>query len=222
MNNQPRAAVTLIVEGHGEYNHLPRMIPLATKDWINIPRPIRAKGWGDVVCRLEEHLTDQVKAHHPYTVIVVLDKKDALDPKNGFDGCIAGMRQIQKAINNWYEKARSSGKLDPLPDGVVVIPACQKFESWIMADCDGLKSCSFINADVCHHDCANVDAEIPDPATWIINRCKNKTDIKHQPNVARMIACIDMKIVRERSKSFDKLCVKAELAYQRWAADQSG
>lgn len=199
-----RLRIAPIVEGHGEDASLRTLLQRMGSElfnaYIEVSRPIRGKRMklirlgelerniGHAIRRLRE-----VESEDPAVVLVLLDADNDLP-------C-----QLGPAILGMAQAARSD--ID-----VFCVIANVEYETWLVAGADSLQD----DLDL------SQDREIPrDPEArrlgkaWIQQRFRTRprySPTAHQPS---MTSRMDLRLARERSPSFDKLCRELEKRLSR-------
>jgi len=209
-----RPLLGLVVEGHCEFNCLPTAACRVVGSSLNIKKS-HPQGNGRVLHKLAEELSDIVVVHKPYWLIAVLDLVDALE-----DGTYISCKQVLEALSasvaKWFAMAQSDPRLSPLPSGVSVVLEIPEYESWLIADCQGLAESALVDAAKCTHSCTNVDDDIPNPDKWLHECLVERIDTKRKENCEALFSGVKVSRAREHSKSFDKFCREVEKAYASW------
>jgi hypothetical protein len=210
-----RPPIGFIVEGHGEYESYPVFVSriLGVKRmWI--PR-INAKGQGGIIKNLEEHIEDIITSCHPLYLIVTVDLVDNIGTC-GISNCKDLYNKLLKTINEWVLYHKNIPKLQPLPQNYIVIIQIQKFESWLIADKQGLGDLDILTKEKIKPDWTNVDIDVPNPNTWLKINSDVKIDLKH-PDICKKISNkINIDIAAKNSPSFDKFRREIKMCYDNW------
>lgn len=207
-----RSAVGFVVEGHGEYNCYPSLFCRAVNaPGLNVPR-INASGCGGVVKNLPEHLTDMCRLYAPNTIIVTVDLVDVIDQGLAQD-CADLVRLLCSHIEDWRETAVTDARIETLPQVVTPVVQIRKFETWLLADVDGLKAAGLISQDV---EIVNDAEAVNDPVTWIRKNVNIPGDVK-SPRFAREVtSALRPDHMRNASRSFDKFYRECNAGYTCW------
>lgn len=211
-----RAAIGFIVEGHGEFNCYPSLYCNAVHaPGLNVPR-INASGCGDVVRNVREHLTDMCRTFSPYKVIVTVDFVDVIKQNLAAD-CADLVAILNAQINGWSEDAANDGRIAQLPMEIVAVIQVRKFESWLIADTQGLIDAGLVDPSTRLIS----DAEaIDEPVKWIRENVNLSGDVK-SPQFAKVItSALNPSRMINASHSFDKFYRECCAGYEAWA--QSG
>lgn len=206
-----RTVVGFIVEGHGEYYGYP---PLASKI-VGTPLNVfclRAKGCGDILKNLEEHLDDMVLSHHPWSVIVTVDMVDCLSEK--LKCCTDIKYDLESKIVSWRIAHEGDEKLNPLPSTIHVVLQCPKYESWMIAHAEALNDARLIELDGDFVPWGDVDTEELQPDKWLERRTRQKA--KNPLFQKGCLSCSDIDVIRQRSRSFRKFSKEVMSAYEGW------
>lgn len=207
-----RSPVGFIVEGHGEYNCYPSLFcRIVNVNGIKVPR-VNAGGCGSIVKRIKEQLTDLFLVESPLNVIVTVDLHDVL-AQGLATTCVELIQKLNSKIKEWRIAAASNYLLHPLPNKIVCIVQIKKFESWLIADVDGLRSANLLKSEI---DSIEDSEIITNPSKWLkenllINGCVKS------PNVAKkLISALDPERMRLHSRSFDKFYRDTMAFYKKW------
>lgn len=197
-----RPQIGFIVEGRGEWNAY-QSIAAKICGYPIYCRSINTEGYGGITSNIEEHLRDLVSIAHPYHIIVALDMIDVI--KAGlFHSCEELKKHLINRVEVWQQQASTHPKFTPLPDSITIVIQVPKFESWLIADFDGISSVGLIKAKDGDTSFEDVDRQVDDPASWLKDRIQNYRS--KDPGVAKkLITASDVTIMQERSRSFRKL-----------------
>jgi hypothetical protein len=208
-----RPPLGFIVEGHGEYNCYPSLVcRIVEAKGFNVPR-VNAGGYGNIARHLGDQLHALVLAHHPYHVIVTLDLKDVVDA--GLYSDCADLRQdLEHQVEEWLETRGSHQRLRPLPERILAVVQVQSFESWMLADISGLRSCGYLRADEAQP--RHVDDEVPDPVSWLRGRTAPGRNHKNPGCAREIISSLNPSAMRVNSRSFDKFHREVSSSFDRW------
>lgn len=210
MNNRP--PIGFIVEGHGEYNCYPSLFcKISNTKGVRIPI-VNAGGCGTIIRHLGEQLNNLLMIDSPESVIITLDLKDALH--QGFAKSHDDLLSLLSlSIQKWKEEASADPRLQPLPIRILCIIQVRKFESWLIADVEGLK-----NAELVRHEVTQMpDAEaIIEPTVWLKNSLKCEANLKSPQFAKKVVAAITPAVMKVHSQSFSKFHDECELIYKEW------
>lgn len=208
-----RPPIGFVVEGHGEYNCYPSLVcRIVNGTGFKIPR-VNAGGYGNIARHLGEQLKALVLADHPYAVIITLDLKDVLEI-GLFNSCKDLCVDLENQVREWLTSSQCEPRLQPLPEHIVFVIQVQKFESWIIADVEGLKKSGCLKTDL--PQCSNTDKEVPDPATLLRKHMLPGQNQKNPRCAKSIISCLDPSVIRLYSPSFDKFYREVEFSYGCW------
>ncbi len=207
-----RPPIGFIVEGHGEYNCYPSLFcRIVDARGIHVPR-VNAGGCGSIVKRIDEQLTDLFLASNPLNVIVTVDLHDVLE-KGLANDCVELVHKLNRKIKEWRIAAKSDYRLHPLPNKIVCIVQIRKFESWIIADIDGLKYANLLKSGI---DIIKDSETITNPCKWLKDNLLIDGCVK-SPNVAKkLISALNPKRMRMHNRSFDKFYRDTMAFYKKW------
>jgi hypothetical protein len=204
--------IGFIVEGHEEYHCYPSLVcRIINAHGINVPRA-NAKGTGNIIRHLEEHLDDIVASRHPHHVLVSVDLKDNIDDE--FKDCESLRSYLIKQTVQWLNKAGSNPRLQPLPASIAVVIQIPQFESWMLADIKNLKGSGHFIIEEDH--IPDVDSQISNPAAWLKERNVSGRRLKDPRFAKEIITKLDPNVMRQNSKSFDKFSRETIIAYHNW------
>jgi len=113
----------------------------------------------------------------------------------------------------WLASSQCESRLQPLPEDIVIVLQVQKFESWMIADVEGLKRSGCLRTDVPQEP--NTDL-VADPAALLRRHMSPSQDQKNPRCAKSIISCLDPGAMRLRSPSFDKFYRKVESSYASW------
>lgn len=210
MNNRP--PIGFIVEGHGEYNCYPSLFcKISNAVGIKIP-VVNAGGCGTIIKHLGEQLNNLLITDSPESVIVTVDLKDALH--QGFAKSHDDLFELLSlAIKKWQESASTDPRLQPLPIRICCIIQVRKFESWLIADIEGLK-----NAELVRHDVMQMpDAEaITEPTVWLKDALRCEANLKSPQFAKKVVTALTPTVMRVHSQSFSRFHAECESMYKEW------
>lgn len=210
MNKRP--PIGFIVEGHGEYNCYPSLFcRISNSTGFKIPI-INAGGCGSIIRRLGDQLNDMLAMSSPESIIITVDLKDVLHQNfaSDYDELI---KLMSKAVQDWRIEAEQNERIQPLPYRISCIVQGRKFESWLIADIDGLKKADLIRSDV--PEIADAEA-IDEPAAWLKSALKVECNIKSPQFAKKIVSAISPSEMRTRSKSFNRFHSECESMYSEW------
>ena len=219
MNLWARPSIGFVVEGAGEYHCYPSLVNrIAETDGCFYPR-VNAGGCGASLTNLEENLSDLVKSHHPHSIIVTLDLSDIINGGH-FETCTELLTSLQGRANDWLLGANEDSTLEPLPDSLKVVLQVQKFESWLIADLENLKSNGVIAASAGDGVWNNVDEQVSEPYNWIRSNCTPGQSLnpKNRRHAKKILALVDVATMENCSRSFRKFAKEVRLSYETWLA----
>lgn len=210
MNNRP--PIGFIVEGYGEYNCYPSLFSkISQSTGIKIPI-VNAGGCGSIIKNLSEQLDSLLMTDSPENVIITVDLKDALhqDFAKDHDDLV---KLLSSSIEKWQKKASTDQRLQPLPLRICCVIQVHKFESWLIADVDGLKEAELVRDDVTQMP----DAEaIVEPTKWLKAALKCEANLKSPLFAKRVVAALTPTVMKEHSQSFSKFHAECESMYKEW------
>jgi hypothetical protein len=210
MTNRP--PIGFIVEGHGEYNCYPSLFcKISQSTGIKIPI-VNAGGCGSIVKHLDEQLNSLLTIDSPESVIITIDLKDALH--QGFakdhDGLI---ELLSRAIKKWKKSAANDLRLQPLPKYICCVIQVRKFESWLIADIEGLKNADLIRQDIVQMP----DAEaITEPTAWLKSALKCEANLKSPQFAKKIVSSLTPLIMKAHSQSFSRFYDECNEIYKEW------
>lgn len=209
---QTRPPVGFIVEGHGEHNCYPSLFcKINNSSGFKVP-VINAGGCGSIVKRLPQQLNDLLTVDSPEHVIVTVDLKDVLS-QNLAQSEEQLIQILETEIAKWRAEASTDTRLHPLPKKIVCLAQVLKFESWILADTQGLKTASIIKTTA--EDLTDAEA-IAEPVAWLKKNMVSVNDIKNPKFAKTVIAALDPREMRHHSKSFGKFYTHCCELYEAW------
>jgi hypothetical protein len=217
MNNSliNRPPIGFIVEGKGEYHCYPSIITrVLGENRFKIPI-INANGIGGIINHLKEHLSDMVTSHKPFSIIVTIDLRDVIENKQ-VSNCRELKTHIEKDIDEWRQNSKDNKKFEPFPEKFSVVIQIKKFESWIIADKEGLKSSGYMIKHDDHVQWDNVDNDVEKPCAWLEEMCGRKLKFKNPDVCKSLFNCLDLNNVKLKSVSFNKFCREVNQFYSAW------
>ena len=210
MSNRP--PIGFIVEGHGEYNCYPSLFSkISNASGLKIPI-VNAGGCGTIIRHLDEQLNNLLITDSPESVIVTVDLKDALHQglAESHDDLL---RLLSLAIEKWQESASTDPRLQPLPIRICCVVQVRKFESWLIADVEGLKNAELVRADVTQMP--NTEA-ITEPTTWLKDALKCEANLKSPQFAKKLVTALNPTVMRAHSQSFSKFHSECDSMYKEW------
>lgn len=211
-NDSLRPPIGFVVEGDGEYHSYPSLASRIVAAPLNTPR-VNARGCGNIVRKLEEHLNDLVITHHPCHAIVTLDLGDVLQ-QGVFSSCVDLRVELQNRAEAWLASAGSDPRMLPTPESVVVVLQVKTFETWLIADLVGLDQCR--HTRVVDRYSGNVDDVIVNPTRWLRNQLLDGCSPKNPGHAREIISSLDPKRMRTASRSFRKFFDEVSRGYDDW------
>ena len=209
-----RAPIGFVVEGHGEHATFPGIVTRILRlERCHVPRAL-GRGFGGITSNLHEHLDDLVQAYHPLSVVVTVDRDDAMGAF-GVESCEEARAAIEEMITGWVESRSLIPRMEPLPLSIVAVLQVPVFESWWLADCAGLASTGLFTFEEAA-DWTDVDSEVTRPETFLLKRRTVSTNIKSAAVAKTVVASLDLDTVHARSRSFRKFVKEIRIAYDRW------
>lgn len=210
MSNRP--PIGFIVEGHGEYNCYPSLFcKISDGSGFKIPI-VNAGGCGGILKHLGEQLSNLLMTDSPESVIITVDQKDALH--QGFaedhDDLI---QKLKQAIEKWQQSAATDPRLQPLPTRICCVIQVQKFESWLIADVEGLKAAELIRSDITQMP--NAEA-IPEPTAWLKDALKYEANLKSPHFAKKVVAALTPAVMKNHSQSFSVFYTECQTSYAEW------
>lgn len=210
MSNRP--PIGFIVEGHGEYNCYPSLFcKISNASGFKIPI-VNAGGCGGIIKHLGEQLDNLLMTDSPESVIVTVDLKDAIH--QGFAENHAKLIQLlELSIAKWQECAANDPRLQPLPNRICCVIQVRKFESWLIADIEGLKNADLIRPDLDQM----TDAEaILEPTAWLKDALKCESNLKSPQFAKKVVAALTPDIMKNHSQSFSIFHTECQALYEEW------
>ncbi len=215
MHISVRPPIGFIVEGHGEHISYPGIVArICGVKNLHVP-VANARGFGNILENLEEHLDDLIRSKHPFAVIVTVDLKDALN-EGSWDGCAEVCHVISERISGWKESRSHAEAFKPMPEMYAVIVQIQKFESWWLADPRKLSALDLFNIDLNECIWHNVDIEVSSPTKWLIQRARRPINLKSPSLAQSILSSLDPLVMQNNSKSFSKFLREVQAAYSKW------
>jgi hypothetical protein len=206
-----RPFVGVVVEGHGEYEAYPSLVNrLVGTSGVHVPC-LNARGVGNVLERVERLLDDIVLAHKPMSVLVALDLTDALDVTK-WKTCAALRRDLLSRCQRWLRGKAGDHRFMPLPARVDVIIQVPAFESWVIADTEGLARHHCFPDTIGATVWRDVDSEVPNPCAWLARVQTERFDSKNPRMVKQVLSGCSVRT----------LCKEVEAAYAAWEHEALG
>jgi len=210
-----RPPVGFIVEGTGEYLAYGNIVRKGVRAAHGKLPIVNSYGCTALLHDLEQSLVDLTLAHHPVTIIVTLDMRDPIQAAI-FPDCLSLRTALQDRADRWLAEAIQNGvPTGPLPDTVRIVIQVQTFESWLVADAEGLRRAPPIRKNFAGHACSDVDSEL-EATTFLKDSCKRPTNLKHRDFVLQLSRCIKPQRAAASSRSFRKFWDEVVKAYERW------
>lgn len=210
-----RPFLGLIVEGDGEYSTFPSIINrLISTRGTFIPIQ-NARGIGNIIRNIEGFLDDIVIARKPKSVIVTFDLRDAL--KNiKYDTCQSIKKDFLKRCKQWLSNRKNNQKFQPLPDNIEVVIQIQTFETWLIADTQGLSNHECFCNKIAEIKWTNVDNEVINPMKWIEQKQKKSFNSKNPNAIKRAFGYCCLNNISKCSRSFRKFKKEVTCAYEKY------
>lgn len=210
MSNRP--PIGFIVEGHGEYNCYPSLFcKISNSSGFKIPI-VNAGGCGGILKHLGEQLSNLLMTDSPESVIITVDLKDAIHQGFAVDHADI-IHKLRQAVEKWQESAATDERLQPLPSRICCVIQVRKFESWLIADVEGLKSAELIRSDISQMP----DAEaIPEPTAWLKDALKCEANLKSPHFARKVVAALTPAIMKNHSQSFSVFHEECQASYAAW------
>jgi len=210
-----RPPIGFVVEGHGEFNCYPSLVHrIVGARGFKIPR-VNAGGYGNLVRNLGDQLRALVLADHPSNIIVTVDLRDVIR-ENLYATCAELVSAMNQQAAEWYAQASSDGRMTPMPNRITVVVQVQEFESWILADLQSVTNCGYALHE--QHDFSNVDEEVPNPSTWLLNQVEPAINLKNPRLAKSIVTQLNVDEMRKNSPSFDKFHREVMASYGNWSA----
>lgn len=193
-----RPFVGFIVEGFGEFNSYRSILSRGlSRDTRDLPIN-NAAGWGTLVARLEEKIEELVITWHPIHVIVTADARDAKYSCHTFKG------DLQRRADCWLDAHGMDARCIPLPDTISIVIQDRAFETWLIADLEGLRLAKNDVSVEPRPPWRNVDLEEPHPADWLRERLRQDYHLKDPFLAKRLAKHIEASRMAACSRSFRK------------------
>jgi hypothetical protein len=122
---------------------------------------------------------------------------------------------LEESATAWLTARRSSPKHQPLPARIVIVIQIRKFETWWLADLEGLDRHPLFEIQAAD-GWKNVDEEGPEPCGWLKGRMTRPMDIKSPTLAKEVISQMSPQVMRGRSPSFDKFHREVDRGYNEW------
>lgn len=213
MTDYSRPCIGLIVEGHDEYNSFPSFVCRILATHINVP-VVNAAGYGNITKHLHEQLDALVCSDHPCTILICIDLREIVTERI-FDNCISLLNHLCSDIALWQKSRSTHTKFHPLPDAIIPIIQIPAFESWLLADLDGLMKSGVFGECPSLDRSGNVDVICDNPSGELWRCLRNPADAK-SPKVAKtIVSSLDVNVIVGRSRSFQKFYKEVRAAYSR-------
>jgi hypothetical protein len=218
MNNgillSSRPPIGFIVEGYGEYHSYPCLVSkIISNNSLKIPIE-NAKGNGNIIKNLDEHITDLMLSNKPLYVIITIDLIDNLCET--ITDCKCLFNFINSQITNWKSSHKFDKRVQPFPLSFIIIIQIKKFETWMIADRISLNDSGLINLnDNEKINWIDVDNEC-NPVKWLKEHEKSRLNTK-KPKIAKsLLSKQNVKIMKNCSKSFNKFFKEITNCYNSW------
>ena len=205
--------VAFIVEGYSEYDTFLSFISkiLGVSSYYPISN---AKGIGNIMKNTGDELLKVIKPIKPNKIIITLDYREA-EREGLVSNCIELKELVINNCNTFIE-SQQNGSLD-LPSEIIVVIADKTYESWLVADFEGLKENALIDSDLITESYTNVDIEIPNPNSWLKSKVKKNVNLKSKANRKKIASTMRPIVAKENSRSFRKFyceVIKINVAQQ--------
>ena len=212
-----RHPLGFIVEGHGEYNAFPSMVTNITGYKIYVPI-LNAGGFGAITNNLSQQLIDFLLMYEAQFLFVCIDLID-VKKANLFHSCNELLKHLNNKIKHFETHTYPNfSRLNPLPEKIGVIIQIQKFETWMLSDFSSLVDNQYIDSSLTQLE--DVDNQIQNPNSWIMDNFLNKAFDPKNPNHAKqLLGGLDPSIMRTNSHSYDKYCREIEIGFNKWCSD---
>lgn len=198
-----RPPVGFVVEGHGEYHCYPSLFSKSIgKSGMFVPR-INAGSCGTLIKHLQEQITDLVKTYFPINIVVTVDLIDALE-QNLAKSESDLIDRLNAECDEWLKSAKNDGRIKHLPEKIVCIPQILKFESWLVADLEGLHEAGLLKE---RFDEFSDTETIKRPDTWLKENVLISGNIKSPRNAKTIVSAIRPVFMKERNSSFNAFYV---------------
>lgn len=206
-----RPKLGFIVEGHNEYNFYPSIITKILGYYPSDYKIVNANGIGNIIKHLDDSLLALVKTVSPEKIIVTIDLKDCIDQK-----FVTNCRELKDLItcsaSKWLQTQKEQGSLnDKLPEEIIVVIVDKCFETWLIADIEGLKNCEYFDKYMLEENFSNVDDEVISPASWLKSRSLIVGNLKSIKIVRSIVSKIDPNIGKNYSRSLRKFYKEVSL-----------
>lgn len=199
-----RSFAGFILEGHGEYNCYPSIITRSLDvTCMKIPS-VNAGGITNIFAHFDEQLCDLLTVDKPYHVYICFDQIDVLKRYTELKTSQDIISHINTLIESWKSRYGDIAKYQPLPDKFTAILQVKKFESWIVADVEGLNNFHLLNSGEFNKNFDNVETDVDDPHIWLLDNVDSKYNSKNPIQCKKLISAID---VNRASKSSPSLLV---------------
>jgi hypothetical protein len=205
--------VGFVVEGDGEYQSYPSLAAKLLDGGYHFPIA-NAGGYGNLIGRVGEQLTDLCRRYSPYTAIVTIDAVDSV--KDGlFPNCAALREALDAEVAQWLASAADDGRITLVPQRVAVVVQVPKFEGWIACDCESLVTADLMEPAVlaeprwCESDGGNPDRLL---RTYFMPGVTVKSPAKAK----QIVSALDLHRVRAASRSFDKFARELTACFSVW------
>jgi hypothetical protein len=212
-----RHPLGFIVEGHGEYNAFPTMVVKILGCRLFVPIA-NAGGCGAITNNLSQQLYDFLLIYNSQFLYICIDLIDVIKA-NQFSNCSELLTHLQNEIHHFETHIYPyHPNLKPLPDKIGVIIQIPKFESWMLSDFSSLAVNQYIDPTLTQIQ--DVDNQIPNPSSWIINNFTDTGfDPKNPMSAKRLLSVLDPTVMRTNSFSYDKYFREIESSYKNWLSD---
>ena len=215
VHSTPCRPIGFIVEGEGEFGTYERLIYKIIGTSNCSLRLSNAGGAGNIVRHLDRELGYLVKTYHPCLVFVTIDLKDVI--KQGVCSCCRELHTLLKEkIDNWSASVAGNPAFQPSPEAITIIIQIQAYETWLIADVNGLCSGNCLTAP--EPQPASVDHAIAEPCTWLHERLVTGLNTKKPAHMKKLFSLVDPHIMRNNSSSFDKFFREVNSAYTWWCS----
>jgi len=212
-----RPAIGFIVEGDGEYAVYPSLVARVLKTHGLYVRVQNAAGFSNIHSHLEELLTRQIALCHPLTMVIALDAQDPV--RAGLHcSCEEARQELLRRARRCIAECGESHRYRPVPLSVEVVMQVPVFESWLLADLEGLRHHPSFHG-VQPQNWANVDADVANPRGWLRQQATGRFNTKRPHIVKGAFDCCSVSNLEAGSRSFRKLAKELRSAYATWEAE---
>lgn len=202
--------IAFIVEGHDEVASFPSLACRILGGHMHLPCA-KAVNNAEIVADLEQLLSQVVIRHHPLSIVVTLDLRDMRDHPE-LNDCRLLREELQRRADAWLN-GRHAARYLPLPRNIQIVIQVQTFETWLLADLEGLKSLGYIRTEEAQHSAVD---EIDNPLRTL-SQAKGRREFKKSPRLVKeIISALEPSVMSTNSRSFAKFCKEVRRAYGIW------